>query len=261
MDRAHGSFSASFVGIGDKGQEIGQCVNTAFKTLIKHFQKCREDGHPDFCKGNELPQLTVISPNDSTYESIKKLPEQEVIFLLGSQNDQVFWEIRNKIIGLRKHYLLFTLVLSSKEVFNSDIHANEKESLICFDDGSEEQVVTFVKDMCRFGMFPHLVSCDIADISNTLSNNLSKLIIFESPYDNHIEPFKKFIADKSDVLKKVTGIFFLVSSSNDSFSLHQLNAIVSTIQNAIGDDSNFCFSDSFYAATKDVIRVDILFVQ
>ena len=96
MDRAHGRFSATFIGIGDKGQEIGQYVNKEFDELIKYFQKYREDGHPDFCEGNELPQLTVISPNDSPHESIKKLPEQEVIFLLGSQNDQAFLETRNK---------------------------------------------------------------------------------------------------------------------------------------------------------------------
>lgn len=260
MDRAHDSFSASFVGIGVKGQEIGQCLNIEFNNLIKHFQKYREDDPGEFW-GNEIPQLTVISPNDSPHESVKKLPEQEVIFLLGSQNDQVLWEVRDKIIGLKKHYLLFTLVLSSKEVFNSDIQVNKKESLIYFDDGYEEQVVTFVKDMCRFGMFPHMVSCDMSYVRDLLSNNHTKLIIFESPYDNHIEPFKQFIADKNDLLKKVTNLFLLISTCTDSFSLHQLNAIVSTIQNAIGDDSNFCFSDSFYATTKDVIRVDILFVQ
>ena len=99
MDLANGSFTACFVGVGDKGEEIGKKLDIEFKALIKYYELHRND--EQFTEIEDIPQLTVLSVNDSQDESIITLPQQDVIFLLGSQSDPVFWEIRDKIVRLK----------------------------------------------------------------------------------------------------------------------------------------------------------------
>ena len=43
MDLANGSFTACFIGVGDKGEEIGKKLDIEFKALLKYFQQHRND--------------------------------------------------------------------------------------------------------------------------------------------------------------------------------------------------------------------------
>ena len=43
MDTANGSFTACFLGFGNKGQEIGKQLDIEFNALIKYYQEHRND--------------------------------------------------------------------------------------------------------------------------------------------------------------------------------------------------------------------------
>jgi len=156
MDTANGSFTAYFLGIGHKGQNVGKKLDSEFKFLIKYYQEHQKD--EQFTESEEIPKLTVLFLKDNPYEAIKILPHRDVIFLFGSQNDKLFWEIRDAIISLKKTDVLFSLILSSTESFKGHIYEDQEELLIYFDHESEKQIITFVKDMCRHLMFPRLIS-------------------------------------------------------------------------------------------------------
>ena len=257
MDLANGSFTACFIGVGDKGQEIGKKLDIEFKALIKYYEQHRND--EQFTEIEEIPQLTVLSVNDSQDESIIILPQQDVIFLLGSQSDQVFWEIRDKIVRLKKTCLgLFSLALSSEGAPHGHMYNNQNELLIYLDHGSEKQAVTFVKDMCRHFMFPRLVSV-AGWVWEIVPNNLVKIITYESLVDD-IELFKQFLADHREVIKRATGLFLLISSNLPSFSLRHINEIFSAIDNAVNADCDRCGCDSLHGdeGTDYAIKVNII---
>jgi hypothetical protein len=238
MDLANGRFTACFIGVGDKGEEIGKKLDIEFKALIKYYKQHRND--EQFTEIEGIPLLTVLSVNDS-------------------QSDQVFWEIRDKIVRLKKPYLgLFSLALSSEGAPQGHVYNNQDELLIYLDHGSEKQVVTFVKDMCRHFMFPRHVSvaCWVWEI---VPNNLVKIITYESLVDD-IELFKQFLADHREVIKRATGLFFLISSNLPSFSLRHINGIFSAIDNAVNADCDRCGHDSLHGdeGTDYAIKVNII---
>lgn len=242
--------------MGYKGHEIGKRLDIEFKALMQYYQKHQNDGQ--FSEQEDIPQLTVLSHNDNNDDLIKRLPQQDVIFLLGSQDDKLFWEIRDMIINLKIASALFSLFLSSTEDSKGHIYDNQDELLIYLDDVKENQVVTFVKDMCRHLMFPRLVSI-ISWAWEIVPNNHVKIITYESPSDD-IESFKQFLANHGDVIKKATGLFCLISSNLPSFSLHQLNDIFSAIENAINVDCNWCGCDSLHGDEKTDYAIKITII-
>jgi hypothetical protein len=180
MDSADGNFTACFVGIGDQGEKIGKHVLSEFNSVSGYFQSYRDDD-PNFCVENESPQLTVISLNEKSDESIKALPYQDIIFLFGSQHDQVFWATRDKVISRNKCSFLFTLVLSGNDAFDWRGQSSTSESIIFFKESDgETQITKFVKDMCRVWIFPRLLSCDFSCMINVLSSTKGKSLSFES---------------------------------------------------------------------------------
>lgn len=259
MDTANGSFTACFLGFGNKGQRIGNKLDSEFKFLIQCYKEHQND--EQFTESEEIPKLTVLFLKDNPEESIKILPHRDVIFLFGSQNDKLFWEIRDAIISLKKTDVLFSLVLSSTESlesFKGNIYEDQEELLIYFDHESEKQIVTFVKDMCRHLMFPRIISI-VCCAWEIVPNNNVKIITYESPSDD-IELFKHFLADHGDIIKSATSLFFLISSNLVSFSLYQLNDIISAIQNAINVNCNWGGYDSMYGdeGTDYAIKVTII---
>ncbi len=256
MDTANGSFTACFIGFGTKGQRIGNKLNSEFKSLIKYYQEHQND--EQFTESEEIPKLTVLSLKNNSGEAIKILPQQDVIFLFGSQDDKLFWGIRDTIISLKKTDVLFSLVLSSSEAFKGHVYDEQEELLMYLDHESEKQIVTFVKDMCRHLMFPRIISI-VCCAWEIVPNNNVKIITYESPSDD-IELFKHFLADHGDIIKSATGLFFLISSNLVSFSLYQLNDIISAIQNAINVNCNWGGYDSMYGdeGTDYAIKVTII---
>jgi hypothetical protein len=256
MDKANGSFTACFLGIGNKGEEIGKALHIEFKAPVKCYQAHQND--EQFTKDEEIPQLIVLSLNDNPDEAIKLLPQQDVMFLFGSQDDELFWEIRDMIINLKKADVLFSLVLSSTEASHVHIYDDQEELLIYLDHGSEKQAVTFVKDMCRHSMFPRLVSI-VYWVWEIVPNNNVKIITYESHSDD-IELFKQFLADHGEVIKNATGLFCLISSNLPSFSVRHINEIFSAIENAINVNCNWCGCDSLYGdeGTDYAIKVTII---
>lgn len=256
MDTANGSFTACFLGFGNKGQEIGKKLDIEFNALIKYYQEHRND--EQFTEDENIPQLTVLSLNDNPDESIKILPQQDVMFSFGYQDDELFWNIRNMIINLKKTSALFSLILSSTEASRDHIYNNQKELLIYLDHGLEKQVVTFIKDMCRHSMFPRTVSIVYWAWEIVLNNHV-KIITYESLSDD-IELLKQFLAGHGEVIKSATGLFCLISSNLPSFSIRHINEIFSAIENAINVDCNWCGCDSLYGdeGTDYAIKVDII---
>lgn len=256
MDTANGSFTACFLGIGNKGQNIGKKLDTEFKSLIRYYQEHQND--EQFTESEEIPQLTVLSLKNNLDETIKILPQQDVIFLFGSQNDKLFWEIRDAIINLKKTDVLFSLVLSSPESFKGYIYEDQEELLIYFDHESEKQIVTFVKDMCRHLMFPRLISI-VCCAWKIVPNNNVKIFTYEILRDD-IESFKQFLADHGDAIKSATGLFFLISSNLVSFSVYEINEYFSAIKNAVNEDCNWGGYDSLYVdeGTDYAIKVTII---
>lgn len=256
MDYADGSFSACFIGVGDKGEKIAKKIDIEFKALTKYYQQHRND--EQFTNNDGIPQLTVLSFQDNLDESIKILPRQGVIFLLGFQDDEFFWKIRDKIVSLKNTSELFSLALSSEGAPQGHIYNNYDELLIYLDHGSEKQVVTFVKDMCRHFMFPRLVS--IASwVWEIVPNNHVKIVTYESMSDD-IELFKQFLADHDEIIKSAAGLYFLISSNLPSFSLRHISKIFDAIGNAINADCNRVGYDSLHGdeGTDYAIKVNII---
>lgn len=256
MDFADGNFTACFLGVGNKGQEIGKKLGIEFNALIKCYQEHQND--EQFARDENIPQLTVLSLNDNHDESIKILPQQDVMFLLGSQNDDLFWEKRDTIINLKKTSALFSLVLSSKVTSKVNIYNNQEELFIYFDHGSEKRIVTFVKDMCRHSMFPRLVSI-VNWAWDVVPNNHVKIITYENLSDD-IELFKQFLTEHDEIIKSAAGLFCLISSNHPSFSLRHVNDIFFAIENAINVNCNWCGCDSLYGdeGTDYTIKVNII---
>ena len=256
MDTANGGFTACSIGFGNKGQRIGKKLDSEFKALIRYYQEHQND--EQFTESEEIPKLTVLSLNNNPTEAIKILPQQDVIFLFGSQDDKLFWKIRDAIISLKKTDVLFSLVLYSPESFKGHIYEDQEELLIYLDHGSEKQIVTFVKDMCRHLMFPRLISI-VCCAWEIVPNKNVKIFTYESHSDD-IESFKHFLADHGDVIKSTTGLFFLMSSNLVSFSVYEINEIFSAIKNAVNEDCSWGGYDSLYGdeGTDYAIKVTII---
>jgi hypothetical protein len=255
MDPASCDFKACFIGIGEKGQEIGQYVNIEFKELIKHFQKYREEA-PDLFEGNETPQLTVISLTEQ-----QDLPHQDLIFLLGSQQDPLFWAARNKFISGNKCSFLFTLVLSGNGAIGRQHPSSNNESIIFFEESdSEKQITRFVKDMCRAWMFPRLLSCDLSFMNAALSSTKGKYLSFESQTAACLPPFHQFLSDNLETIQRASGIFFIVSSNlGNGFSIRShLQPVIDEIENAANGECSVIGCDSLYAEREAAFRVTMI---
>ena len=260
MDSADSNFKASFIGIGDQGRKTGRHVLSEFNDLIKYFQKYREDD-PNFYIGKESPQLTVISLNDDQDESIKELPYQDIIFLLGSQRDAFFWGTRDKVISGNKCSFLFTLGLSG----NGDVgwrgQSSNNESIIFFEkNDSEKQIIKFVKDMCRVWMFPRLLSCDFSCMINVLSSTKGERLSFESQTAECLPFFRQFLSNNLETIQRASGIFYIVSSnSGHDFSIrNHLQPVIEEIENAANGECTVIGSDSLYAEREASFRVTMI---
>lgn len=259
MDGASGSFSASFVGIGDKGQEIGQYVNIAFKELLKYFQKCREDDQ-DFCVENEYPKLTIKSLNDNS-KVHKEISYQDMIFLLGSQQDSLFWAIRDNLISENKGSFLFSLVLLGTGDMACRVQSSTNEAIIFFEENDGEKKLTqFVKDMCRVWIFPRLLSRDFSDMKQALSNTEGRYLFFESQPTEYLPSFRHFLSDNIDTIKRASNIFYIVSSNlGDDFSiLKHLHPIIDEIENLTNSECSVIGGDALYAESESAFRVTMI---
>lgn len=260
MDTANGNFKACFIGIDDKGQEIGKHVNKEFKRLIKFFKLYQEDDQ-DFWVGNEFPQLTVISPDKKQDESIQALSKQDLIFLCDSQRDSRYWAIRDKLITGGKCYFLVTLASTKKSKHRT--YAN-KESIIFFAGNDiKRQMIKFIIDICRVWMFPRLLSCDMFCMMRMLSNTQGENLLFESKIADHIPGFRQFLSDNISTLQQASGTFFIVSSNlgNDFSISKHLSATIDEIQNAAKSDCTIIGSDSLYIESEFAVRVNMICVK
>jgi len=261
MDSANEHFKACFSGMRKKGQKIGQYVDIEFKELIKYFQKYREGDDPNFCVGNESPQLTVISLNKNSDTSIKELPHQEIIFLLGFQNDRDFWATRDKLISGNKYSFLFTLILSGNGNVGFSGQTSTSESIILFkENDSKKKIPKFVKDMCRVWMFPRLLSCDLSDMNNVLSNTKGKVLAFESQSADYRPLFRQFLSDNIKTVQRASGIFCIVSSNlgNDFSMRNYLQPVIKEIENAANDECTVIGGDALYAERESAFRVTMI---
>jgi len=260
MDSADSNFKASFIGIGDQGRKTGRHVLSEFNDLIKYFQKYREDD-PNFSIGNESPQLTVLSLKENSDESIRELPYQDIIFLLGSQNDQDFWGTRDKVISRNKCSFLFTLGLSG----NGDVgwrgQSSTSESIIFFKESDgETQITKFVKDMCRVWIFPRLLSCDFSCMINVLSSTKGERLSFESQTADCIPPFRQFLSNNLETIQRASGIFYIVSSNlgNDFSIRNHLQPVIEEIENVVSSECAVIGCDSLYAEREASFRVTMI---
>ena len=260
MDSSDGHLKACFLGIGDKGQEIGQYVNIEFNDLIKYFQKYRNDD-PNFCVGNESPQLTVLSFNEHRENPIQILPHQDLIFLLGSQEDPLFWATREKLISGNKYSFLFTLVLSGNGNIGFSGQTSASESIIFFEKSdSEKQITKFVKDMCRVWIFPRLLSCDFSCMINILSSTKGKNLSFESQSADCLPLFRQFLSNNLETIQRASGIFYIVSSNlgNDFSIRNHLQPVIEEIENVVSSECAVIGCDSLYAEREASFRVTMI---
>jgi len=260
MDSADPNFKACFLGSGEKSQEIGQYVNIKFKELLKYFQEYTED-KTNLLEGNKSPQLTVISLNENKNELIKELSCQDIVFLLGSQNDQDFWATREKIISGNKCSFLFTLVLSGNGDVGRRGQSSSNESIIFFKEiDSEKQIIKFVKDMCRVWMFPRLLSCDFSCMINVLSSTKGENLSFESQTAECLPFFHQFLSNNLETIKQASSIFYIVSSnSGNDFSIrNHLQPVIDEIGNAANGECTVIGSDSLYAEREASFRVTMI---
>ena len=153
MDSADSNFRACFLGVGDQGEEIVKHVLPEFNSLIGYFQKCLDDDPTFSADNNECPRLTVLSFNEHQDNPIQDLPQQDIIFLLGSQQDPLLWATRDILISGNKCSFLFTLIISGNGARGKRRPSSNNESIIIFEESdSEKQITKFVKDMCRVWM-------------------------------------------------------------------------------------------------------------
>jgi hypothetical protein len=261
MDSADSNFRACFLGVGDQGKKIGKHVLSEFNSLIGYFQKYRDDDPTFSADRNEHPQLTVLSFNEHQYNPIQDLPQQDLIFLLGSQQDPLLWATREKWISGNKCSFLFTLVLSENGAFRSPHPSSNNESIIFFEESdSEKQIIKFVKDMCRVWMFPRLLSCDLSCMINILSNTKGKSLSFESKTADFLPPFRQFVSDNLETIQRASGIFYIVSSNSGSdFSIRKhLKPVIDEIENAANGECTVIGSDSLYAEREASFRVTMI---
>jgi hypothetical protein len=260
MDSANGQFKACFFGIGDKGQEIGQYVSLEFKELIKYFQQYRKD-KTDLFEGNESPMLAVLSFKENQDNPAQDILNQDLIFLLGSQQDPLFWSTRDKWISGNKCSFLFTLVLSGNGAFGRHHPPSNNESIICFEENdSEKQITKFVKDMCRVWMFPRLLSCDFSCMNNVLSNTKGKHLSFKSKIADCLPSFRQFLSDNIETTQRASGIFYILSSNlGNDFSIRKhLQPVIDEIENAANGECTVIGSDSLYAEREAPFRVTMI---
>jgi len=260
MDSANSNFKACFIAIDDHGKEISKHVNREFKILIKHFLKCQKDDQ-DFCVENGSPQLSVISPDKNPYESIQALSKQDLIILLDSQRDSLYWAIRDKLISDKKCYFLITLTSTKKS--NHRTYAKNESIIFFAGNDIEKQIIKFAKDICRLWMFPRLISCDFFCMKNILSRTQGEILLFESKTADHMPRFRKFLSDNIATIQQASGIFFIVSSNlGNNFSITKhLQSTIDEIQNSAKDECTIIGSDSLYAESESALRVNIICVK
>jgi hypothetical protein len=260
MDSADGNFTACFVGIGDQGEGIGKNVLSEFNSVSGYFQRYHDDD-PNFCVENESPQLTVISLNEKSDESIKALPYQGIIFLLGSQRDPFFRTTRDKVISRNKCSFLFTLVLSGNDAFDRRGQSSTSESIIFFKESNgETQITKFVKDICCVWIFPRLLSYDFTDMKHFLSNTKGKTLFFESQTIDCLPDFWQFLSDNRETIKRASGIFYIVSSnSGNDFSIRShLQLVIDEIENIANGECTVIGSDSLHEESEASFRVTMI---
>ncbi|MBP7509290.1 MAG: hypothetical protein KA807_15865 [Prolixibacteraceae bacterium] len=260
MDQASFDFKACFIGIGGKGQEIGQCVNIEFKELIKCFQKYREDD-PDLFAENETPLLTVILPNEDRYKPIPDLSNRDIIFLLGSQQDSFFWATREKLISENMCSFLFTLVLLGTGDMACRVQSSTNEAIIFFEKKDGERKITqFMKDMCRVWIFPRLLSRDFSDMKQALSSTTGRYLFFESQPTEYLPNFRQFLSGNIDTIKRASDVFYIASSNlGDGFSIPKhLHPIIDEIEKLTNSECSVIGGDALYAESESAFGVTMI---
>jgi hypothetical protein len=260
MDSADSKFRACFLGIGDHGQKTGKYVLLEFNELIKYSRKYRKD-EPDLFVGNESPQLTVISLNENQDSSIQDLPHQDLLFILGCQQDPFFWASREKLISGNKCSFLFTLALSKNGDVKRRDPSSNNESIIFFEEAdSEKEITRFVKDMCGVWIFPRLLSCDFSFMTRALSGTKGKYLSFESQTLDFLPSFRQFITDNLETIQRASGIFFTVSSNagNDFSIRSHLKPVIDEIKRVANGECTVVGCDSLYAEREAAFRVTMI---
>jgi len=252
MDSANGHFKACFLGVGDNCQDIRKHVLSEFNDLIVSFRKYCDDDLA-FSVDENNPQLTVLSFPEHQNNTV-----QDIIFLLGSQQDPLFWATRQKSISDAKYSFLFTLVLSENGAPGRSHTSSANEAIIFFDRRDKErQITSFVKDMCRSWIFPRLLSRDFSDMKQALSSTKGRYLCFESQPSEYLPGFRQFLSDNIDTIKRASDIFYIVSSNlGHDFSITQhLHPIIDEIEKSTNSECSIIGGDALYAENKSAFRV------
>lgn len=260
MDLANSSFRACFVGIGDQGEKIGRHVQSAFNSLIGHFQKYRHDDPTFSAYSNEHPRLMVLSFNEHQAH-IQEIPDQDLIFLVGSQHNPLLWITREKLFTGNKWSFIFTLVLSGNGAVGWGGQPSVDETSIFFEGSDcEKQVTKFVKDMCRVWIFPRLLSCDFPDMNHALSATTGEYLSFESQTADCLPAFRQFLSDNLGAIQRASGIFYIASSNlgNDFSISKHLQPVIDEIGKVATDGCTVVGSDTLYAEMEASFRVTMI---
>ncbi|MCX5831358.1 MAG: hypothetical protein NT140_05655 [Deltaproteobacteria bacterium] len=251
MDSADRKFRACFVGVGDKVVEISKPVLTEFNSLIGYYQKCRDDDSSFAVEeSNEYPRLMVLSLNEQQDSHVQDIPRQDLIFLVGTQQDPLFWTTREKLITGNRCSFLFTVVLHGTGNVGWSGQPLVSESIIFLkESGSEKRIIKFVKDMSRVWMFPHLLSCDFSDMHHALSATSGAYLSFESQTADCLPAFRQFLSNNLETIQRASGIFYIVSSNlgNDFSISKHLQPVIDEIGKVATGECTVVGCDSLYA--------------
>lgn len=256
MDSADGNFRACFIGIGDHAEKIGNYVLSEFNCLMRYYERHRDDDPTSSADNNEYPLLTVLSFSENQDQ-----PQQNVIFLVGSQQDPLFWSTREKLISGNKYSFLFTLSLPVSGDIGWQGQSSNKESIIfCEESDSEKEITQFVKDTCRLWMFPRLLSCDFSSMREALSGTNGKTLSFESQTVDCLPSFRQFVSRNHETIQRASGVFYIVSSNFGSdFSIRtHLQPFIDEIERVANGECTFVGCDSLYAEKEAAFRVTLI---
>ncbi len=261
MDLSNSSFKACFVGVGDQGEKIGRHVQSAFNSLIGYFQKYRHDDPTFSADGNEHPRLMVLSFNERQDRHVQEITNQDLIFLVGSRHNPLFWTTREKLITGNKCSFIFTLVLSDNGAVGWGGQPSVDETSIFFEGSDcEKRIIKFLKDMCRVWIFPRLLSCDFSDMNHALSATTGEYLSFESQTADCLPAFRQFLSKNIETIQRASGIFYIVSSnSGNGFSIStHLQPVIDAIERVVKGECTVIGSDSLYAEKEASFRVTMI---
>jgi len=175
--------STCFLGAGSLGREIG----------IDLLKRGGQNEIADRSYSKKQMDILFFHPVDMDLN--RYIKNRDIIFLVGSVEDQDFWLARDLALS-NEPFLLMTMVWAPRleGIMETPSIPAKNECLINLPTyGFRQTAFHIIRDIYRSLAFTGLIGIDFADLELTASKRRGTGLFFESNFSNHMAKFERFL--------------------------------------------------------------------